>query len=64
MLYAVSFALFMRFTKDEVKVLAEKNGIEMADMEKWYYGYCLDGVELYSPKSVIEALKKRNVATT
>ena len=63
MLDAGSFAPFMGFTKDEVRILAEKNGMDMAELERWYDGYCVDGVELYSPKSVIEALKKRNAAT-
>ena len=59
MLDAGSFAPFMGFTKDEVRILAEKNGMDMAELERWYDGYCVDGVELYSPKSVIEALKRK-----
>ena len=59
MIEAYSLSPFIGFTKDEVRILAEKNGMDMAELERWYDGYCVDGVELYSPKSVIEALKKK-----
>ena len=59
MLRARRLAPFIGFTKEEVRVLAEKNGMDMAELERWYDGYCVDGVELYSPKSVIEALKRK-----
>ena len=59
MIEAYSLSPFIGFTKDEVRILAEKNGMEMSELERWYDGYCVDGVELYSPKSVIETLKKK-----
>ena len=58
MLRARRLAPFIGFTKDEVKALSGKNGMDMAEMERWYDGYCVDGIELYSPKSVIEAIKE------
>ena len=59
MIEAYSLSPFIGFTKDEVRVLSERNGMDMAELERWYDGYCVDGVELYSPKSVIEALKRK-----
>ncbi|MGN1189534.1 MAG: AAA family ATPase [Candidatus Ornithospirochaeta sp.] len=58
MLNAYSLAPFIGFTKEEVRILAENNGMDTAELERWYDGYCVDGVELYSPKSVIEAIKR------
>ena len=59
MIEAYSLSPFIGFTKDEVRALSERNGMDMTELERWYDGYCVDGVELYSPKSVIEALKKK-----
>ena len=58
MIEAYSLSPFIGFTKDEVRVLSERNGMDMAELERWYDGYCVDGVELYSPKSVIEAVSE------
>lgn len=59
MLEAVPLAPFIGFTKEETAGLAEKHGMDPSELERWYDGYCVDGVELYSPKSVIEALRKK-----
>lgn len=59
MVDADQFAPFMGFTREETEYLAEKNGMDMAELERWYDGYCINGIELYSPKSVIEAVDNR-----
>ena len=59
MVDAEQFAPFMGFTREETEYLAEKNGMDMAELERWYDGYCINGIELYSPKSVIEAVDNR-----
>ena len=59
MLDAEDMAPFMGFTVDEVKALADKNNMDFEEIKRWYDGYNLNGVELYSPKSVITAMEKK-----
>ena len=59
MVNARRLAPFIGFTREETEYLAEKNGMDMAELERWYDGYCVNGIELYSPKSVIEAADNR-----
>ena len=59
MLDAEDMAPFMGFTVDEVKALADKNNMDFEEIKRWYDGYNLNGVELYSPKSVITAIQKK-----
>ena len=52
-------APFMGFTEDEVKSLATQSGMEFDELKKWYDGYNLNGIEVYSPKSVISSVEKK-----
>ena len=48
---------FFGFTKDEVRVLAEKHGADFDELVKWYDGYQI-GAELsmFNPNSVMQAI--------
>ena len=59
MVNAKQLAPYMGFTREDTEYLAKKNGMDMEEFERWYDGYCLNGIELYSPKSVIEAIENR-----
>ena len=59
MLDAEDMAPFMGFTVDEVKSLADKNNMDFEEIKRWYDGYNLNGVELYSPISIIRAIEKK-----
>ena len=59
MLDARELAPYIGFTREETKLLANNANMDMAELERWYDGYCVDGVELYSPKSVIEAIERK-----
>src|SRR5574344_3105318 len=50
-------APFMGFTEDEVKDLSSKVGMDFEELKRWYDGYDLEGLEIYSPKSVISAIE-------
>lgn len=50
---------FTGFTEQEVKQLCEKYNMSFAETKKWYDGYCVDGVSIYNPKSVVEAMVRR-----
>jgi len=50
-------ARFFGFTKDEVKALADKNGMDFADLVKWYDGYQIgDERSMFNPNSVMQAI--------
>ncbi len=47
---------YIGFTEEEVKVLCLKYNRDFNEIKAWYDGYKLGGVELYNPKSVVEAM--------
>ncbi len=50
-------AKFFGFTKSEVKMLAEKHGLDHTELEKWYDGYHIgDELSMFNPNSVIQAV--------
>ena len=59
MLDADDMAPFMGFTEEEVRSLAQKSGMAFDELKRWYDGYNLRGLEVYSPKSVITAVAKK-----
>lgn len=51
---------FTGFTEEEVKGLCEQYGKSFEQMKQWYDGYCLDGISIYNPKSVVESVLRDN----
>ena len=50
-------ASYFGFTKDEVKALAEKHGMDFDELEKWYDGYQIgDELSIFNPNSVMQAI--------
>ena len=48
---------FFGFTKDEVKSLTERYGMDFDELEKWYDGYSIgDEPSMFNPNSVMQAL--------
>ena len=47
---------FTGFTEQEVQQLCEQYNMPFSETKKWYDGYCVDGVSIYNPKSVVEAM--------
>lgn len=47
---------FTGFTEDEVRSLCEKYNMSFEETKRWYDGYYVDGVSVYNPKSVVEAM--------
>lgn len=53
---------YVGFTEEEVQELCRGSRLSFSDIQKWYDGYVLgDDVHLYSPKSVMDALKKQKL---
>ena len=51
---------FFGFTKDEVRALAEKHGMDFDELVKWYDGYQIgDELSMFNPNSVMQALRSR-----
>ncbi|MBR2291918.1 MAG: AAA family ATPase, partial [Prevotella sp.] len=49
---------FFGFTKDEVKMLAERHGMDFDELEKWYDGYQIgDEQSIFNPNSVMSAVE-------
>lgn len=55
---AVPLQEFTGFTEDEVKVLCDKYNKDFNEVKRWYDGYNVDGISIYNPKSVVEALTR------
>ncbi len=48
---------YFGFTKDEVRLLAEKHGMDFDELVKWYDGYQIgDQPSMFNPNSVIKAI--------
>ena len=57
MLEPRSLSPFFGFTEEETKALCERYGRDFGEIKSWYDGYRLDGIEIYNPKSVVEAVE-------
>ncbi len=52
-------ASYFGFTKDEVRVLAEKHGVDFDELEKWYDGYKIGNEpSMFNPNSVMQAVNR------
>ena len=50
-------ARFFGFTKDEVRALAERHGMDFEELEMWYDGYQIGSEQsMFNPNSVMQAL--------
>ncbi len=60
MVEPVDMACYFGFTKDEVRALAVKHGMDFSLLEAWYDGYQIgDEPSMFNPNSVIKALQSR-----
>lgn len=58
-----SFAEYVGFTEAEVKELCKKQDCDFSLMKQWYDGYTLEGIPIYNPNAVMEALRNREFAS-
>ena len=60
---AEELAEYIGFTGDEVKALCEMNGVDYEECRRWYDGYRQHGYEIYNPKSVVEAIRRKGFSS-
>ena len=46
------------FTEEEVHGLCTGTGMDFRDVERWYDGYLMNGIHIYNPKSVVDAVRR------
>lgn len=47
---------FTGFTENEVQGICKQYDKDYDEMKRWHDGYCLDGLSIYNPKSVVESI--------
>ncbi len=52
---------FTGFTEEEVNELCNKYSLPIEEIKRWYDGYCLDNFSVYNPKSVVEAMIRKQL---
>ncbi|MBR4366567.1 MAG: AAA family ATPase [Bacteroidaceae bacterium] len=53
-------APFFGFTKEEVRMLSDKHGMDFDELEKWYDGYQIGPQpSMFNPNSVMQAIRKQ-----
>ena len=55
-------AEYTGFTESETRTLCEKYDVDYEERKLWYDGYLLeDGMHIFSPKSVVDAVHRRRL---
>ncbi len=55
---------YVGFTEDEVRTLCEQSKLDFSAIQNWYDGYVLgDGIHVYSPKSVLDAIRRNRLGS-
>lgn len=63
MLKSKGLAPYIGFTADETKTICEQNAFDYEECKRWYDGYKLQDVELYNPRSVVEAIRNEEIGS-
>ena len=56
MLKSKPITKYYGFTEDEVKSLCKKHDMDFESTKAWYNGYLIDGMHMYNPNSVVQAM--------
>ncbi len=61
MVYPADLAGYFGFTEREVLKVCEEGQVDFEELQKWYDGYVLNGMHIYNPKSVVDAVRRGRV---
>ena len=50
---------FFGFTEEEVTGICDRFGMDIDETKRWYDGYCLNGLSIFNPRSVVEAMTRK-----
>ena len=56
-------AEFVGFTAEETAQLCKNYNIDFEECKRWYDGYNLNGIEIYSPNSIVEAIDNQEIGS-
>ena len=54
-----SLAQFVGFTTDEVQALCIEYNMDFEECRRWYDGYNINGIETYSPESIVSTMRRK-----
>ena len=54
-----SLAEFVGFTAEEVRDLCNKYSVDFEECKRWYDGYNINGIETYSPESIVSTIRRK-----
>lgn len=60
---AGAYAQFTGFTEEEVEELCQHYSMDFDSIRQWYNGYMVEGISIYNPKSVVDALQKHKIGS-
>lgn len=53
-------AEFVGFTTDEVQRLCREYSVDYEECKRWYDGYNINGIETYSPESIVSTMRRKS----
>ena len=56
MLKSKPITKYYGFTEDEVRTLCKEHDMDFESTKAWYNGYLIDGMHMYNPNSVVQAM--------
>ena len=61
MISSKRFTRYFGFTEDEVKGLCEQYKMDFESVKEWYNGYLINGMHMYNPNSVYQAMDEQEL---
>lgn len=61
MISSKRFTRYFGFTEDEVKGLCEQYEMDFESVKEWYNGYLINGMHMYNPNSVYQAMDEQEL---
>lgn len=63
MMDSKNIARYYGFTEEEVRVLCDEYDIPFDEIKNWYNGYLINGIHMYNPNSVCQAMMNHDLCS-